>query len=66
MGYYVMFSGIISAGIEKQRRVFVCRVKQSKQQRCGTRLVGQPGRGSFTGTFERKRKCISMFLFLST
>jgi hypothetical protein len=26
--------------------------------------VGEPGRGSFTGTFERKRKCISGFLFL--
>jgi len=26
--------------------------------------VGEPGEGSFTGTFERKRKCISGFLFL--
>ena len=26
--------------------------------------VGEPGGGSFTGTFERKRKCISGFLFL--
>jgi len=26
--------------------------------------VGEPGRGSYTGTFERKRKCIFQFLFL--
>jgi len=26
--------------------------------------VGEPGGGSYTGTFERKRKCISGFLFL--
>jgi len=26
--------------------------------------VGEPGGGSFTGTYERKRKCISGFLFL--
>jgi len=27
-------------------------------------LVGTPGKGSFTGTCERKRKCVSGFLFL--
>jgi len=26
--------------------------------------IGEPGGGSFTGTFKRKRKCISGFLFL--
>jgi len=26
--------------------------------------VGEPGGGSFSGTLERKRKCISGFLFL--
>jgi hypothetical protein len=26
--------------------------------------VGETGGGSFTGTFERRRKCISGFLFL--
>jgi hypothetical protein len=26
--------------------------------------VGEPGGGSFTGTFERERKCISGFVFL--
>jgi hypothetical protein len=29
-------------------------------------LFGEPGGGSFTGTFERKRKFISGFLFLGT
>jgi len=26
--------------------------------------VGEPGGASLTGTFERKRKCVSGFLFL--
>jgi len=50
MGYYVTFTGKISADNYKQRRVFVYRVKQLKQQRSGRDPVGEPGGGSFTGT----------------